>query len=188
MNSPGMVIILKKITCFFLFSIMESKRILRNVLVSAVLVLNIGCDQMSKKIIRNNFENYQSIEVIKDYFTILKIENTGAFLSWGESFASPLKFMLLSVIPVCALCLGLVFLFTRHTIQPSLAVGLACMIGGGIGNLFDRIVYGSVTDFLHINFGFFETGIFNIADLSIMTGMFIILINTRNLDQLSWKS
>ena len=125
-----MIIILKKIASFFLFSIMESKRVLRIVLISAMLILNIGCDQMSKKIIRNNFENYQSIEVIENYFTILKIENTGAFLSWGESFASPLKFVLLSVVPVCALCLGLVFLFTRHTLQPSLEVGLACMIGG----------------------------------------------------------
>jgi signal peptidase II len=166
---------------------MKSKRIVRNVLIAAMLVLTIGCDQFSKNLIRNNFADYQKMEVIENYLTIFKIENTGAFLSWGESLASPVKFALLSVLPVCALCLGLVFLFTRHTLQPSLAVGLACMIGGGCGNLFDRIAYGSVTDFLHINFGLFETGIFNIADVTIMSGMAIILLNTSKLDQLSWK-
>jgi signal peptidase II len=56
--------------------------------------------------------------------------------------------------------------------------GFCFVIGGGIGNVFDRIVYGSVTDFLHINFGFFQTGIFNLADLSIMTGVFIILLQS----------
>ena len=55
-------------------------------------------------------------------------------------------------------------------------VGMCFAIGGGIGNLFDRIHYGSVTDFLHIKWGMFQTGIFNLADVSIITGMIIILI------------
>lgn len=56
------------------------------------------------------------------------------------------------------------------------AAGISFIIGGGIGNLYDRMWYGSVTDFMHINFTIFQTGIFNMADVSIMTGMFIILI------------
>ena len=53
------------------------------------------------------------------------------------------------------------------------------IIGGGIGNIFDRIVYGSVTDFLYLNFGgIMKTGIFNIADLSVTTGMILILISS----------
>jgi signal peptidase II len=54
--------------------------------------------------------------------------------------------------------------------------GFCFIIGGGIGNLFDRIFRGSVTDFLYIKFGIFHTGIFNLADVSIMSGMFIVLI------------
>ena len=49
-------------------------------------------------------------------------------------------------------------------------LGLACVLGGGIGNLYDRVLYGSVTDFLHIDFGLFQTGIVNLADVSIMVG------------------
>ncbi|MDO8994488.1 MAG: signal peptidase II, partial [Daejeonella sp.] len=54
-------------------------------------------------------------------------------------------------------------------------VGWCFVIGGGTGNLYDRIVHGSVTDFLHLDLGLFQTGIFNLADVSIMIGMFIIL-------------
>ena len=44
--------------------------------------------------------------------------------------------------------------------------------------MYDRIIYGSVTDFLHIDFVIFQTGIFNLADVSIMAGMFLILIQS----------
>ena len=55
-------------------------------------------------------------------------------------------------------------------------IGLCFVIGGGVGNLFDRILYGSVTDFLYLKFGIFQTGIFNMADVSIMTGISIVLL------------
>ena len=71
----------------------------------------------------------------------------------------------------------------RHYIDKSLdkisIIGFSLIIGGGIGNIFDRIVYGSVTDFLYLDFGgIFKTGIFNIADLSVTTGMILILISS----------
>ena len=56
-------------------------------------------------------------------------------------------------------------------------IGFCCIVGGGIANVFDRFMYGSVTDFLHIDLGgVFRTGIFNIADLSVTTGMIMILL------------
>ena len=58
------------------------------------------------------------------------------------------------------------------------AVALSFAIGGGIGNIYDRIIHGSVTDFMHIDFGFFETGIFNMADVSIMVGMLLFLVQS----------
>jgi len=44
--------------------------------------------------------------------------------------------------------------------------------------LYDRVMHGSVTDFMHIDFIIFQTGIFNVADMSIMAGMFIIIIDS----------
>jgi signal peptidase II len=57
-------------------------------------------------------------------------------------------------------------------------VGLCCIIGGGIGNLYDRILYSSVTDFMHIDLGgIFKTGIFNMADVSVMLGTGLLIIS-----------
>lgn len=53
--------------------------------------------------------------------------------------------------------------------------GWCFVIGGGIGNLADRIIHGSVTDFLHLDLGVLQTGIFNFADVSIMAGLMMIL-------------
>ncbi len=61
----------------------------------------------------------------------------------------------------------------------------ACVIGGGIGNLIDRIVHGQVTDFFLIDLGFFKTGIFNMADVSVTMGALMILflsISNRKLE------
>ena len=56
-------------------------------------------------------------------------------------------------------------------------IAFCCIIGGGIANVFDRIVLGSVTDFFYIDLGgVFRTGIFNIADMSVTAGMIMLLI------------
>ena len=58
-------------------------------------------------------------------------------------------------------------------------VGFSCIAGGGIANVYDRFMYGSVTDFLFMDFGgVFKTGVFNIADLSVTTGMVLLLISS----------
>jgi signal peptidase II len=59
--------------------------------------------------------------------------------------------------------------------DPRLAIAFAFVIGGGIGNLWDRVAYGSVTDFFQIKIGFFKTGIFNMADVSVSCGVLFIL-------------
>ena len=52
------------------------------------------------------------------------------------------------------------------------------IIGGGIGNIYDRILYSSVTDFLYLEFGKLHTGIFNMADVSVVIGVLLILVNS----------
>lgn len=49
------------------------------------------------------------------------------------------------------------------------------IIGGGLGNINDRIIYGSVTDFLYFDFVLFHTGIVNMADISLTIGFFILI-------------
>ena len=143
-----------------------------------IIMANIGCDQVSKNIVRNTISQHESIPLFNSHFILMNIENTGAFLSFGDSLSSTSKSILLSLFPLLALVAGFIYLIRSKHLAPVFSLGLCFVIGGGIGNLFDRIVHGSVTDFLFIHAGIFRTGIFNLADVSIMTGTGIILLHS----------
>lgn len=153
---------------------MLNQRTIKLVLILSVIFVNIGCDQVSKKFVRSNVASNAQITLFRDHLTVTKVENTGAFLSMGNTLPATAKNILLSALPLGVLA----FIFgyaLRKKIPAVPLTGICFIIGGGIGNLFDRILYGSVTDFLHIDFGLFRTGIFNMADVSIVTGTLLIL-------------
>lgn len=139
-----------------------------------ILMSNISCDQISKKIVRQTVDYHERIGVIDNFLTLTRVENSGAFLSMGNTLPDPLKSFLLVIMPLLAIGYGIYFMFFNTNIPKIMLTGLCFIIGGGIGNIYDRILYGSVTDFLHIDFIIFQTGIFNMADVSIMAGFFII--------------
>ena len=157
---------------------MKLKKLVRPLIIFMIVITNIGCDQVSKTIVRKSVSYNDRIELVSDYFTLTKVENSGAFLSFGDSLSLPVKNIFLSVLPLLTLTIGFIFLLLTPGITNMPLTGLCFVIGGGIGNIFDRIIYGSVTDFLHIDLGIFRTGIFNLADVSIMMGAFIILIHS----------
>lgn len=157
---------------------MNRKAILRALVIFAMVAVNVGCDQISKSIVRNRIDEHEQISVVKDYVRLMRVENEGAFLSLGTSLPRVVRFILLSLVPLAILGFGIGYIFTRENLSKSLLLGFAFVIGGGIGNLYDRLVYGSVTDFMHIDFVLFQTGVFNMADVSIMTGMAIVLIGS----------
>ncbi len=157
---------------------MRTKRIIRILIILVILISNISCDQISKSIVRQTIEYHERIGFANDYITLTKIENTGAFLSLGNDLPNALRIILLIALPVFVMTYGLFFLFTKTNLPKPALVGISFVLGGGIGNMYDRIIYGSVTDFLHIDFVIFQTGIFNLADVSIMMGMFLILIQS----------
>jgi signal peptidase II len=154
---------------------MATKSIIRIVLILLVITINIGCDQFSKKMVKRSVLPYETIHVLSDHLTVTRVENSGAFLSAGDSMSKASKKIFLTLIPIVAMVLGMVYLFLKP-VSGNMLIGLCFVIGGGVGNLFDRILYGSVTDFLYVKFGIFQTGIFNIADVSIMTGMILICL------------
>ena len=149
----------------------------RNLLITTIVFLSIALDQISKIWVRNNFESYIENSIIGDVFTLIKVENTGAFLGMGSELSETLRILLLIVLPIIVLISITIYTYIDKTLDKISIIGFSLIIGGGIGNIFDRIVYGSVTDFLYLDFGgMFKTGIFNIADLSVTTGMILILI------------
>lgn len=149
----------------------------RNISILLLVFMNAGCDQISKQAARENIGYYETIDVIGKHLILTKIENSGAFLSTGDSLEGSVKFIFLSLLPLIVLCYGIYYLLTNTDLPKLLVLGMCFVIGGGLGNLYDRLRYGSVTDFLHIDLYAFKTGIFNFADVSIMAGMIMILIN-----------
>jgi signal peptidase II len=151
----------------------------RNLLITIIVFLSIVLDQISKIWVRNNFDSYIENSIIGDVFKLIKVENTGAFLGMGSELSETLRILLLIILPIIVLISITIYTYIDKTLDKISIIGFSLIIGGGIGNIFDRIVYGSVTDFLYLDFGgIFKTGIFNIADLSVTTGMILILISS----------
>ncbi|WP_442591179.1 signal peptidase II [Pedobacter sp. AW31-3R] len=150
---------------------------LRNIYILLVIFINVGVDQLTKYIAREQLMEGEVIQVVSEHFMLTKTENHGAFLSVGDQMPASIKFIFLMLLPAIALCFGIYFLLINDHLHRIFVVGLCFVIGGGIGNLYDRMVYGSVTDFLHIDYLMVKTGIFNIADVSIMIGMACLLLN-----------
>lgn len=157
---------------------MAKKSLLRALVVISILILNVSCDQISKAMVRNRIDENEQISVVNPYFTLMRVENEGAFLSLGDSLPKMARFILLALFPLAVLGFGIGYLFLKRNISKSVLLGFAFVIGGGMGNLYDRLVYGSVTDFMHMDFVIFKTGIFNMADVSIMTGIAIVLLGS----------
>ncbi|MGM5468792.1 signal peptidase II [Flavobacteriaceae bacterium LMO-SS05] len=144
-------------------------------LISSTIVV----DQISKVIARANLVPYQEIQIIGSYFTLNNVENTGAFLGMGSDLSPIIKLIFLLILPVLVLGYLIYYIFKNKQMDSYSLIALSCIAGGGIANVFDRIVYGSVTDFLHINLGgVFRTGIFNLADLAVTSGMIILLVGS----------
>lgn len=165
---------------------MKIKGTVRTLIILAILSSNVGCDQVSKHFVRQNIYYNEQVSLLNDYLTLTKVENTGAFLSIGYSLPRPLRILFLTVFPIIVLALAFIYLITTKDLSNLAIAGICFVIGGGIGNIYDRLRYGSVTDFLHIDVGIFQTGIFNLADVSIMMGIFVILFDLYHTGQ-KWK-
>ena len=151
------------------------------------VVLTIAVDQISKVLVRNYVEAGSNSQIIGDFFTLHNVENTGAFLGMGSNLNDTLKLILLLILPIIVLALVLRYVFKDKSLDRWSLFAFSSIIGGGIANVYDRFAYGSVTDFLHIDLGGpIRTGIFNLADLSVTTGMIILVfISLRKKKQTS---
>ncbi|MCK5441909.1 MAG: signal peptidase II [Maribacter sp.] len=148
---------------------------LKRIVILAIVTLNIGCDQISKEIVRKNVTPMEYIQVVNDNFILTNVENTGAMLGFGKGLSPILKLIFLQGLPSIVLLILLARMLKKTNSNRWLVLAFAFVVGGGIGNLIDRIAYGSVTDFFQIKLGIFKTGIFNMADVSVTIGVLLIL-------------
>ncbi|MGJ5641839.1 signal peptidase II [Formosa sp. S-31] len=148
----------------------------RTAFILALIALNIALDQISKVLVRLYVTPYKTTELIGDKFILTNVENSGAFLSLGSDLNPTLKNIFLLALPIVVLGYVLYYILSNKSLDKISVIAFSCIVGGGIANVYDRIMYGSVTDFLHIDLGgIFKTGVFNVADMSVMLGMGLLL-------------
>lgn len=151
-------------------------RISRTVGIIILILANIAIDQISKAIVRVEVIPGEIIPVINDTFILTNVENSGAFLGLGSDLSPLLKILLLLILPLLVLGFVIYYILKNKDLDRLSLIAFCCIIGGGIANVYDRIIYGSVTDFFHIDLGgVFRTGIFNVADMSVTFGMIMLL-------------
>ena len=131
-------------------------------------------DQITKILVVNSLVPGENIEIIKNIFSIIYTNNTGAAFSilLGKR---------IFLIVVAVLIIGvLLYYIKRNKIEKKIdIIALSFVIGGSLGNLIDRIVRGYVIDFISIKLGNYNFPIFNVADILIVIGVFLLLLSSR---------
>lgn len=146
----------------------------RNIIMGIIfIILGILLDQIVKIIIRVNLEVGKNIPILKGFFHITHIENTGA--AWG-GLSNLTVFLIILSIGI----LGF-FIYLYKDIdfknKKVFSISLVMVISGTIGNLIDRIIFQSVTDFLDFYIFGYDYPVFNIADILLVIGFFIFLVD-----------
>jgi len=137
----------------------------------------IALDQLTKLIAAKTLIRGHRMSYLWDLFRIEYAENRGAFLSLGAGLSDNLRFWIFTVMVSGVLAGAVYYLFKKK--HDTFGVwALVMLIGGGVGNLIDRAVYGYVVDFLNLGIGNLRTGIFNIADMAIMAGIGLLLFSS----------
>lgn len=139
--------------------------------ISIISLLLIGLDQIIKMIIDSNLVLNKSIEVIHNFFNITYVRNTGAAFSILNGSR-----LFLIVISFVALYFIYQILIKNQKLSKLNIIIDSLLISGIIGNMLDRIFRGYVIDYLDFNLFGYPFPIFNLADICIVIGCFLLII------------
>jgi signal peptidase II len=152
-------------------------RHLELVLVAAVILV----DQTTKGLVRQYVPLHESIPVLGSVLSLTHVRNTGAAFGFLNAVDFPFKPIVIALVATLAL-IGIGFYAARMAPNERLArIGLVLIIGGAIGNLIDRLVLGSVVDFVDVAFGNWHFWAFNVADSAITLGVITMMIDMMGL-------
>jgi signal peptidase II len=156
----------------------------------ALSITMLVLDQATKILAHRYLSDRRAVEIVPDFFNLWYSRNPGGLFGSFRSWDGPLRFVLLTVLPMVAIVFIAIFLArTRAADRPTL-FGLALILGGAAGNLIDRLVRGEVIDFLDVyvaapkladwlvrQFGTAHWPTFNVADSSIVVGAGLLLVS-----------
>ena len=129
-------------------------------------------DFISKTIVKSKMTLNSSIEIIKNFFNITYVENTGAAFSIFQG-----KQIFLIILGLIIL-FGIIYYLRKETLTKLKVIYYSLLIGGIIGNLIDRIRYNLVIDFLDFKIFNYDAPIFNLADTFICIGVMLIILES----------
>ena len=139
------------------------------VILIAVIAAVIGLDQLTKWLTVVNLEEYESFPIWQDVFHFTYVKNTG--MAFGMLKDHRWVFMVFSTIAIVAL---IIYLFRFRPESRWMQISMAMIIGGGIGNMIDRVLLGYVIDFIDVTL--INFAVFNIADSFVCVGAGIMIV------------
>jgi len=141
-----------------------------------VLVVCVGCDHASKRVASELLADGAPVAFAGDAVRFQLTENRGAFLELGAGLPEPLRSALFSgLVPL--LLIAVLFIGRRGQASFAERIALGMVVGGGLANWLDRLQHaGAVTDFVSVGVGPLRTGIFNAADVALMAGLAILML------------
>jgi signal peptidase II len=147
------------------------------ILILVIVCACVGCDQATKFIAKQHLAQSPPIYLMNGMVILDYVENQGSFLGLGARLPDTVRFWLFIVLAGLMVVGMLSFALTVHELNVAGITGAALVIGGGVGNLIDRITHhGAVVDFMNVGIGKVRTGIFNFADMAIMAGIGLLLL------------
>jgi signal peptidase II len=149
-----------------------SARALHFLLALSIVLL----DRWTKRLVASRIAMYRQIQIIPGFFRITHTENTGAAFSLFADSPSHWKTALLIGFSLLAMVIVTVLLWKQTRALTMTGVALSLILGGAVGNLWDRVASGRVVDFLLFYVKHYEWPVFNLADSSIVIGAGLLVL------------
>jgi signal peptidase II len=140
----------------------------------AIVLATIGCDRVTKHVATATLAGEPARYYLGNFLWVGYAENAGGFLSLGASWPPAVRTFVFTTAAGLLLLALAIFAIRRHA-SGWQALGIALFVAGGASNWIDRILRGSVVDFLNVGIGPVRTGIFNVADVAILLGAIAFL-------------
>lgn len=144
-----------------------------HLLLAAIIVL---LDRWTKQLVAVRIPLYTHIQIIPGFFRLTHTENTGAAFSLFADSPSHWRTALLIAFSVVAMIVVLGLLWKQRQALTISGVALSLILGGAIGNLWDRVARGRVVDFLLFYVKQYQWPVFNLADSAIVVGASLLVI------------
>jgi len=118
------------------------------------------------------------INVIPSFLSLRYVENRGAAFSIFSNLKEGLWNILLIILPL-SVCLVLLYYILKKDLSKSTLIAFSFILGGAAGNIYDRIFYGKVIDFIDVYIGSYHWPTFNVADMFVFLGCLIIVLSFK---------